>query len=185
MTFSVEYEDIALHSLLDAKICHNHGKFVTSVCIQPTLFSGIFNNQVSFILTYQKRELSYILRHRKFAYVVISRHFIWKFICNLFNFHLKTILRKNNYPPNVTGSRIEPVLNNLYKPNVNVHNVPKRDFCVKLPLLGSTSFQIQNKLQKIYTDKMTSCNLKVVLMSTVTVKSFFTVKDKLPNMILS
>ena len=78
ITFSVEHEDIALHSLLDAKICRNHGKFVTSVYIKPALFSGIFNTYVSFILTYQKRGLFYTLRHRKFS-----------ICCDLKTFHLE------------------------------------------------------------------------------------------------
>ena len=43
--------------------------------------------------------------------------------------------------------------------------------------LGITSFQIQKKLQKLLTDKLMSCNLKVILKG----KSFFTLKDKLPK----
>ena len=52
-------------------------------------------------------------------------------------------------------------------------------------LLGSTSFQIQKKLQKLFSDKLTPCNLKVVFTSPVSVKSFSTFKDKLPKMLLS
>ena len=66
-----------------------------------------------------------------------------------------------------------------------VPNVPKRNFLAKLPLLGTTSFQIQKKLQKLFSDKLTSCNLKIVFTSPVRVKSFFTFKDKLPKMLLS
>ena len=51
--------------------------------------------------------------------------------------------------------------------------------------LGSTSFQIRKKLQKLFSDKLTSCNLKIVFMSPVRIKSFFTFKDKLPKMLLS
>ena len=66
-----------------------------------------------------------------------------------------------------------------------VPNVPKRNVFVKLPFLESTSFQIQKKLQKLLSDKLTSCNLKIVFTSPVRVKSFFTFKDKLPEMLLS
>ena len=66
-----------------------------------------------------------------------------------------------------------------------VPNVPKRNVFVKLPFLGSTSFQIRKKLQKLFSDKLMSCNLKIVFTSPVRVKSFFTVKDKLPKMLLS
>ena len=66
-----------------------------------------------------------------------------------------------------------------------VPNVPKRNAFIKLPFLGSTSFQIREKLQKLCSDKLTSCNLKIVFKSPVRVKSFFIFKDKLPKMLLS
>ena len=66
-----------------------------------------------------------------------------------------------------------------------VPNVPKRNVFVKLPFLGSTLFQIRKKLQKLFSDKLTTCNFKIVFTSPVRVKSFFTFKDKLPKMLLS
>ena len=66
-----------------------------------------------------------------------------------------------------------------------VSNVPQGNVFVKLQFLGRTSFQIRKKLQKIFSDKLTSCNLKIVFTSPVRVKSFFTFKDKLPKMLLS
>ena len=66
-----------------------------------------------------------------------------------------------------------------------VPNVPERNLFVKLPLLGSTSFQIRKKLQKLFSDKLTSCNLEIVFTSPARVKSFFTIKDKLTKMLLS
>ena len=61
----------------------------------------------------------------------------------------------------------------------------KEMFLFMLPFLGSTLFQIRNKLQKLFSDKLTSCNLKTVFTSPVRVKSFFTFKGKLPKMLLS
>ena len=104
------------------------------------------------------------------AYVVTLGHFEID--------HLKTILIKNNYPLNFIGSCIKPFLIKLYTPKVVVPNVPKRNVFVKLPFLGSTLFQIRKKLQKLFIDKLTSCNLKIVFTSPVRVKSFFTFKDK-------
>ena len=48
-----------------------------------------------------------------------------------------------------------------------VPNVPKRNVFVKLLFLGSTSFQVQKKLHKLFTDKLTSCNLRIVFTSKV------------------
>ena len=42
---------------------------------------------------------------------------------------------------------VKSFLNKLYTPKVVVPNVPKRNVFVKLPFLGSTSFQIRKKLQ--------------------------------------
>ena len=66
-----------------------------------------------------------------------------------------------------------------------VLNVPKRNIFVELPFLGSTSFQIRKKLQRSFSDKLMSCNLKIVFTSLVWVKSFFPFEDKLPKMLLS
>ena len=95
------------------------------------------------------------------------------------------ILRSNNYPLNFTDSCIKSFLNKLYTPKVMVPNVPKRNVFVKLPFLGSTLFQIRKKLQKLLSDKLTSCNLKIVFTSPVRVKTFYTFKDKLLKMLLS
>ena len=73
----------------------------------------------------------------------------------------------------------------MYTTKVIVQNVPKRNVFVKLPFLGSTSFQIRIKFQKLFNDKSTSCNLKIVFTSPVRVKNFYTFKDKLPKMFLS
>ena len=66
-----------------------------------------------------------------------------------------------------------------------VPNVPKRNVFVKLLFLGSTLFQIRKKRPKLFSDKLTSSNLKIVFTSPVRVESFFTFKDKLPKMLLS
>ena len=62
-----------------------------------------------------------------------------------------------------------------------VPNVPKRNAFVKLPLFGSTSFQIRFKL---FIDKLKSFILKILFTSPVRVRSFFTFKDKLSKMLL-
>ena len=98
---------------------------------------------------------------------------------------MKTILIKNSYPSNFIDAYIKSFLDKLYTPKVMFANVPKRNVFVKLPFLGSASFQIRKKLQKLVSDKLTSCNLKVLFMSPVRVKNFFTFKDKFPKMLHS
>ena len=164
---------------LDVKICRKNGKFVTSVYRKPT-FSGVFTNYDSFIPTHQKRGLLHTLLH-SICFSICCDFKAFHFEID----HLKTILIKSNYPLNFIDSCIKSFLNKLYTPKVVIPNVPKRNVFVKLPFLGSTLFQIRKKLQKLFIDKLTSCNLKIVFTSPVRVKSFFTFKDKLPKMLLS
>ena len=70
-------------------------------------------------------------------------------------------------------------LNKLYMPKISVEMVPKGMF-----LLGSTVFQIKNKLQTLVTEKFSSY-LKIDFTSTIRVKSFFTIKDKFHKMLQS
>ena len=176
--FTVKQENVGSLSFLDVKICRTNGRFVTSVYKKLT-FSGVYTNYESFIPTYQKRGLLHALLHRSFSICCDFKTFHFEID------HLKTIFIKNNYPLNFIDSCIKSFLNKLYTPKVMVPNVPKRNVFVKLPFLGSTSFQIRKKLQKLFSDKLTSCNLKIVFTSPVRVKTFFTFKDKLPKMLLS
>ena len=79
---------------------------------------------------------------------------------------------KNNYPSKFIDSCIKLFLNKLYILKFIVQNAPKRNVFVKLPLLGSTSFRVEKKLQKLFNDKLTSCNLKIVLCHPLDSKAF-------------
>ena len=60
---------------------------------------------------------------------------------------------KNNYLANLIDSCFKLFLSKLYTPKVIVQNVPKRNDFAKLPFLGSTSFQIRKKVQKLFSDR--------------------------------
>ena len=70
--------------------------------------------------------------------------------------HLKTIVLKNNYASNFIDSCIKSFFNKCYTPKVLLPNVPKRNVFVKLPFLGSTSFESRKKIEKLFSDKLTS-----------------------------
>ena len=136
--FTVEKENCLSLSFLDVKICRKNRKFVTSVYRKPT-FSGVYTSYESFIRTYQKRGLLHTLLHRSCS------------ICcdfKIFHFeidHLKTILIKNNYLLNFIDLCIKLFLDKLYTAKVVIPDVPKRNVFVRVPFLGSTSFQIRKK----------------------------------------
>ena len=165
INFTVEQENVGSLSFLDVKICCKNGKFVTSLYRKPT-FSGVFINYESIIPWYQRRGLLDTLFHRSFIICCDFKTFHFEID------HLKNILIKHNYPLNFIDLCIKSFLNKLYTPKVVVPNVPKRNVFVKLPFLGSTSFQIRKKLQKLFSDKLTSCNLKIVFTSPIRVKAF-------------
>ena len=96
---------------------------------------------------------------------MISRHFIWKSIIRRPSSG-KTIVLQTSL------IRILSFFNKLYTPRVIVQNVPKRNVCVKLPFLGSSLFQIRKKMQKLFTDKLKSCNLKIAFTSLLGSKAF-------------
>ena len=175
MKFTVEQENISPLLFLDVKICRKISKFVTSL-YRKQIFSGFFIIYESFI---PKRELLHILLHRIFS---ICRDF------KTFHFeidHLKTILILNNSPSNFVDSCIKSFLDELYTSKLMVLIVPKRNVFVKFPYLGSTLLQTWKKLQKLFSDKLTSCNLKIIFTSPFGVESFFSFKDKLPKMLFS
>ena len=126
--------------------------------------------------------------------------------------HLKTIFRKTI----ILWVSMIRVLNhflvNCIHLKLLLRMYLKEMFLYKLPSLGSISFQTWKKLQKLFSDKLTSCNLilswrslsysnsmdwflydtdsamkelKITFTSPVRVKSFFTFKDNLPKMLLS
>ena len=98
--------------------------------------------------------------------------------------HLKTILVKSSYLSNFIALCIKSFFNKLHTPKVMVSNVSERNFFVKLPFSGSTLFQIQKKLRKLFRGKLMTCNLKIVFTSPVRVKSFLTFKNNLSKMLL-
>ena len=150
---SVEDKNVTSFSFLEVKMFCKNSKFFTSVYRKPTL-SGVFTIYVSFNPTFQKRGLLHTLFQRSFSICCEFKTFHFELD------HLKTILIKNEYHLNFIDSCIKYFLNELCTPKVVIPNVPKRNVLVKLLFLRSFSFQIRKKLQKLFSVKLTSYNLK-------------------------
>ena len=151
INFTVEKEKVGSPSFLDVKICSKNGNFVISVYRKPT-FGGVFTNYESSI-PITKREDFY--RHY-FIMLGFQDTSFWKWSFEDYPY------KKKKYLLNFIDSCIKSFLNKLYTPKVVVPNVPKRNAFVKLPFLGSTLFQIREKLQILFSDKLTICNWKIV-----------------------
>ena len=68
--------------------------------------------------------------------------------------HLKTTFKIIIYPANFFYLCIKLLLNNLYRPNVIIQNVPE----IIIFAILATLFEIPKKLQIPFTNKMTFCN---------------------------
>ena len=118
--FTSEIEENGSLSFLDITITSENNKFVTSVHHKPT-FSDVFTNFESFIPKMHKRGLIETLLHRRFR------------LCSRYeNFHreietLKSIFKRNNYPPNFVNQCIKKFLNKLFIKNDIYSMAPKRE----------------------------------------------------------
>ena len=96
--------------------------------------------------------------------------------------HIRESSRRNSYPPNFIESHIKSFVNNLYKSEAIAQEV----ISAKLPLSRSALLQIRNKLEKLCTEKLTSCNLKSVFRPPNRVQSVLPSRNsefKLPKML--
>ena len=114
--------------------------------------------------------------------LVLTALFVWRFCCSL-GTSQKELIWCNKYQDAqirtfckrwsfiwryfFSVSILKPFLKKLYTPKVIVQILPKRNLFVILPFLGSNSFQIRKKVQKLFIDKLMSCNLEIVSMSAV------------------
>ena len=140
---------------LDVKVFREKGKFVTSVHCKPT-FSGVFSHFDSLIPKTYKFGLVSTLIFRSFS------------ICSgMTKFHeevckLKTVFKKNGYKENFLDKCLKKFLDKIYTKINSVHNIPKKDICIALPLLGKLSLTVRTNLQKAIKEVLPCCKLKVV-----------------------
>ena len=65
------------------------------------------------------------------------------------------------------------------KPIVPISTVPKKDFIILLPYLGSESNQISKRLKSCVNRFYSIANVKVIFLNTRRIKYFFAYKDRL------
>ena len=99
--------------------------------------------------------------------------------------NLKNIFGKNRYPLNFIDKCIFRFLNKMYTKKEMVHTVPKKDFLIVLPFLGSISGKVRNELMKSFKELSQAFNIKIIFKSSRKMSSFFSYKDSLPKSLLS
>ena len=150
--FTFEHEHNNSFSFLDVKICWENNKLTTSVYRKPT-FSGVFTNFKSFILTFYKFGLVYILLHCCFNITSSYEKFH-----NEIN-ALKQNFKLNGYPTQFIDRCIKQFLQKLYVTKAIQDIVNKKQLLIVLPFLGAQSFLVRKRLQSCIRNTIPYCSL--------------------------
>ena len=105
-------------------------------------------------------------------------------------FHLdviefKNIFLKNGYPSNIIGTCIKKFLDKISCKKLNRCTVPKKEFFIVLPYLGTLSSKIQKQIRNVFQKTMPWSKIKLTFKTHTWVSHFFCFKDPLPNALVS
>ena len=99
--------------------------------------------------------------------------------------NLKSILRKNSYPKYLTEKLVKKFFNKVKAVKTPVATVPKQQFTIVLPYLGTVSTKIKRNLELLTKKYLQSSKITVIFKSPSKLKSVFSFKDKLPSYLMS
>ena len=99
--------------------------------------------------------------------------------------NLKKIFAKNGYQSRFVDKCIFNFFNKIYEKRTPVHTVPKKEFMMVLPFLGSTSWKTKETIIRSFREFVPFSKLKIVFKSSKRLSSFFQFKDKIPKSLLS
>ena len=134
-------------------------------------FSGVYTNFQSFIPDTYKRGLLSTLLFR--AYMISSSYT---------SLHeevekLKKIFSRNGYPGKFVDKCIFEFFNKLYEQRSPISTVPKMEFMMVLPFLGTTSLKVKNNLVRSFRQILPFSKLKIVFKTSKRLSACFTFKD--------
>ena len=141
--FTVEIENEGKLPFLDILIDRSDGKIVTSVYRKST-FTGVYTHFTSFLPSLYKFGLLSTLLFRYFS------------ICSSYaQFHLevvkfKEIFLRNGYPLGCINVCIKKFLEKIFTKKVPVHAVPKKEFRIFLPYLGTLSGKTEKRIKNLF-----------------------------------
>ena len=176
--FTFEEESNNVLPLLDVNVFRDANKFSSTVHRKET-FSSVYTHFKSFILdTYQKGLISTLLYR---AYEISSSYTsLHEEVENL-----KKIFAKNGYPSKFVDRCVFNFFNKVFEKRSPLTTVPKKEFLVVLPFLGSTSWKTKNALIRCFRELLPFSKLKIVFKTTRRLSSCFSFKDKIPSSLMS
>ena len=137
-------------------------------------FIGVFTNYDRFI--FDTYELGLV-------HTILFRFF--KICSSIENFHIEvkllgSIFKCNNYPVNKIDQFINKFLDKLYVSKQIIPTVPKREFLVAVPFLGTFSLNLIKRLYKSVSKSLPQYNLIVIFQSKNRFSSFFKLRTLFP-----
>ena len=93
---------------------------------------------------------------------------------------LGSIFKCSNYPVNKIDQFINKFLDKLYVSKQIIPTVPKREFLVAVPFLGTFSLNLIKRLYKSVSKSLPQCNLIVIFQSKNRFSSFFKLRTLFP-----
>ena len=176
--FTFEEENNNVLPFLDVNVYRDAHRFSSTVHRKET-FSGVYTNFHSFIPVTYKRGLLSTLLYRAYS---ISSSFA--------SVHeevekLKKIFSHNEYPSKFVDCCIYTFFNKIHKKRSPITTVPKKEFMLVLPFLGTTSFRTKNQLVRSFRELLPFSKLKIIFKTSRRLSSCFTFKDRIPKPLMS
>ena len=170
--FTSEIEVDGKIPFLDILVDRNGDEITTSVYRKPT-FTGVYTHFDSFIPSVYKIGLLSTILFRYYS------------ICSSFQlFHLevlkfKNIFLKNGYPVKLLDSCIHKFLEKLFVKKVVRDTVPKKEYNIVLPYLGTLSCKIQKQFRKLFREFIPSGKINIIFKTERRISHFLKFKDVL------
>ena len=176
--FTVDIEDDTHLNFLDVDITKTENSFQTFV-FRKSNFSGLGLQFDSSIPHHFRTNIISCLIDRAFK------------ICSTelaFTLELKSLKQffvGNNYPIIFIDKCFKKNINFIYNGKTSCATVPKNPINIKLPFLGPQTYIAKRKLSPLITKFYPHVSIRFIITPSVTIKNFFSFKDKLPISLVS
>ena len=178
INFTTEIETNNKLPFLDNLIERKSDNFVTSVYRKAT-FTGVYTHYQSFLPSVYKIGLLSTLLFRYFS---ICSNFV---LFHLEVLEFKKIFLKNGYPSSTIDYCIRKFLDKIFIKKVVKQTVPKKEFFIVLPYLGTLSDKIKKQMNNIFQQTVPWGKLNICFKTHSRMSHLFRFKDPIPKDLVS
>ena len=110
----------------------------------------------------------------------------WVFFCSVIDMIININIKNMKiYTIDTTVLLSNKFFNKLYEQRSPISTVPKMEFMMVLPFLGTTSLKVKNNLVRSFRQILPFSKLKIVFKTSKRLSACFTFKDKFPKSLMS